>query len=260
MLARLTARGLPALLAIRLEVETCFFHCAKAFRRSRLWQPGDLAASACRSRSASSSLRASAAATSWRRKSTTRSKPTTARTSDGRGSTPAWVLYVAIAAVLVVLALLGAVLLKSRPFRNGDVFVASRLTRGNRIFPTQVGIGPTSVTQYKPQWFGRQEQSIHSSHVASVTIEPGSCSRSHHRDQRRLRADRLPRPHQGRRGADEGADREHAEPALAARGRRLGGNRNGSRTRGDQNLPFCAETIKLAAIVCRYCNRELPAA
>jgi PPOX class probable FMN-dependent enzyme len=38
-LERLTARGQPALLAIRLEVETCFFHCAKAFRRSKLWSP-----------------------------------------------------------------------------------------------------------------------------------------------------------------------------------------------------------------------------
>ena len=39
VLERLTARGQPALLAIRLEVESCFFHCAKAFRRSQLWQP-----------------------------------------------------------------------------------------------------------------------------------------------------------------------------------------------------------------------------
>jgi PPOX class probable FMN-dependent enzyme len=39
VLERLTARGQPALLAIRLEVETCFFHCAKAFRRSQLWSP-----------------------------------------------------------------------------------------------------------------------------------------------------------------------------------------------------------------------------
>jgi PPOX class probable FMN-dependent enzyme len=39
VLERLTARGQPALLAIRLEVETCFFHCAKAFRRSQLWHP-----------------------------------------------------------------------------------------------------------------------------------------------------------------------------------------------------------------------------
>jgi PPOX class probable FMN-dependent enzyme len=39
VLERLTARGQPALLAIRLEVDTCFFHCAKAFRRSQLWHP-----------------------------------------------------------------------------------------------------------------------------------------------------------------------------------------------------------------------------
>jgi hypothetical protein len=39
VLSRLGARGQPALLAIRLAVETCFFHCAKAFRRSRLWYP-----------------------------------------------------------------------------------------------------------------------------------------------------------------------------------------------------------------------------
>jgi len=38
-LERLSARGQPALLAIRLSVEACFFHCAKAFRRSRLWHP-----------------------------------------------------------------------------------------------------------------------------------------------------------------------------------------------------------------------------
>jgi PPOX class probable FMN-dependent enzyme len=39
VLARLSARGQPALLAIRVRIETCFFHCAKAFKRSRLWQP-----------------------------------------------------------------------------------------------------------------------------------------------------------------------------------------------------------------------------
>ncbi|MGH7287207.1 MAG: MSMEG_1061 family FMN-dependent PPOX-type flavoprotein [Myxococcota bacterium] len=39
LLARLEARGQPALLAIRVQVEQVFFHCAKAFKRSRLWQP-----------------------------------------------------------------------------------------------------------------------------------------------------------------------------------------------------------------------------
>lgn len=37
ILSQLAARGQEALLAIRVHVEECFFHCAKAFRRSELW-------------------------------------------------------------------------------------------------------------------------------------------------------------------------------------------------------------------------------
>jgi uncharacterized protein len=37
--SRLSARGAPALLAIRVTVRECFFHCAKAFIRSQLWKP-----------------------------------------------------------------------------------------------------------------------------------------------------------------------------------------------------------------------------
>jgi PPOX class probable FMN-dependent enzyme len=39
LLARLAARGKPAVLAIRVQVEECFHHCAKAFLRSNLWKP-----------------------------------------------------------------------------------------------------------------------------------------------------------------------------------------------------------------------------
>ena len=39
LLARLAARGRPAVLAIRVHVEECFHHCAKAFIRSNLWKP-----------------------------------------------------------------------------------------------------------------------------------------------------------------------------------------------------------------------------
>jgi PPOX class probable FMN-dependent enzyme len=39
LLERLAARGKPAVIAVRIHVEECFFHCAKAFIRSRLWQP-----------------------------------------------------------------------------------------------------------------------------------------------------------------------------------------------------------------------------
>jgi hypothetical protein len=37
ILKRLAARGKLAQLAIRVSVRECFFHCAKAFRRSQLW-------------------------------------------------------------------------------------------------------------------------------------------------------------------------------------------------------------------------------
>lgn len=39
LLASLAARGKPAVLAIVVEIEECFFHCGKAFIRSKLWQP-----------------------------------------------------------------------------------------------------------------------------------------------------------------------------------------------------------------------------
>jgi uncharacterized protein len=39
LLERLAARGKPPVLAIRVSVEECFFHCAKAFIRSQLWKP-----------------------------------------------------------------------------------------------------------------------------------------------------------------------------------------------------------------------------
>jgi len=39
LLDRLAARGRPAVLAIRVHIDQCFFHCAKAFIRSNLWKP-----------------------------------------------------------------------------------------------------------------------------------------------------------------------------------------------------------------------------
>jgi len=39
LLERLAARGRPAVLALRVRIDQCFFHCAKAFLRSNLWKP-----------------------------------------------------------------------------------------------------------------------------------------------------------------------------------------------------------------------------
>ena len=77
-------------------------------------------------------------------------------------------------ALLVLLALpVWVVWRKGRPAAAGEVFRASRLTGGNRLFPTQVVVTPHSVVHYTPQWIGKHEHSIHIAHVASVRIDTG---------------------------------------------------------------------------------------
>ena len=39
LLHRLEARGIDATMAIRVDISYAFFHCAKAYMRSRLWEP-----------------------------------------------------------------------------------------------------------------------------------------------------------------------------------------------------------------------------
>ena len=71
----------------------------------------------------------------------------------------------------MVLLLLLIVWRKGRPYGQGHVFRASRWSAGNRLFPTQVAISPTSVVHFRPQWVGRLEHSMHMAHVASVRID-----------------------------------------------------------------------------------------
>jgi hypothetical protein len=79
-----------------------------------------------------------------------------------------------IVVVLVVLAIPALIVWrKGRPAATGEVFRASRLTGGNRLFPTQVIITPHSVVHYTPQWIGKHEHSIHIAHVSSVSIDTG---------------------------------------------------------------------------------------
>ena len=81
-------------------------------------------------------------------------------------------LVLLVGGALVALALLATwVVMRGRRLPGDHVFRASRWTRGNHLFPTQVAITPTNVAQYTPQWFGRREQSIHMAHVASVEID-----------------------------------------------------------------------------------------
>ena len=54
-----------------------------------------------------------------------------------------------------------------------NVFVASRWTRGNRLFPTRIVVTPEHVLRVKPKLFGRTEESIAINKVASVQIVTG---------------------------------------------------------------------------------------
>jgi hypothetical protein len=81
---------------------------------------------------------------------------------------PLWPFAAGAAIILIVLFIIWR---KGRPFAKGDVFRASRLSSGNRLFPTQVMISPTSVVHFTPEWFGRLEHSMHMAHVASVRID-----------------------------------------------------------------------------------------
>ena len=80
-------------------------------------------------------------------------------------------LVVAIAMGSIVLLGAAVVWMKGRPFAQGEVFRASRLSKGNHLLPTQVLVSPTNVVHFTPQWFGKYEHSIHMAHVASVGID-----------------------------------------------------------------------------------------
>src|SRR3954469_2121003 len=76
---------------------------------------------------------------------------------------------------LVLLVLVGAAIAffwyKGRRIPGEHVFRASRLSRGNLWFPTQVAVTPASIVHFTPELFGAREQSIHLAHVASVLID-----------------------------------------------------------------------------------------
>src|SRR5262245_23458884 len=60
---------------------------------------------------------------------------------------------------------------KGRKMAGDHVFRASRFSRGNLLFPTQVAVTPTSVVHYTPEVAGGREHSMHIAHIASVLID-----------------------------------------------------------------------------------------
>jgi len=54
-----------------------------------------------------------------------------------------------------------------------ETFKASRLTRGNFLFPTVIEVTDKAVVRHKRSWFSRDEISISITKVASVHIKTG---------------------------------------------------------------------------------------
>jgi len=79
-----------------------------------------------------------------------------------------------IAALVAILVVVGVVVFfwsKGRKLPGPHVFRASRFSKGNLLYPTQVAVTPGSVVHYTPAFIGGQEHSMHIAHVASVLID-----------------------------------------------------------------------------------------
>ena len=91
--------------------------------------------------------------------------------SDATGGSLDIVLLVTLAAGALALAAVAFFWAKGRKIPGPHVFRASRFSRGNFWFPTQVAVTPTSVVHFTPEMVGGREHSMHISHIASVLID-----------------------------------------------------------------------------------------
>ena len=91
--------------------------------------------------------------------------------SAGTSTGPELLSLVILGVAVLGLATVAFFWSKGRKIPGDHVFRASRMSRGNLWFPTQVAVTPTSVVHYTPELVGGREHSMHISHIASVLID-----------------------------------------------------------------------------------------
>jgi hypothetical protein len=137
----------------------------------------------------------------------------------------------------------------STPDSSHQIFTASRLTRGNRLFPTKISVSPVQVIKIKRSWFSSDEESINIRHVSSVRIKTGLLWSDiwieSSGGQNQIYS-------HGHTKKDAQSIKQIIEDHQSAF--KEGGFADNGETR---KCPYCAETIKVGARICRFCNREL---
>jgi len=129
-------------------------------------------------------------------------------------------------------------------------FQASRWSAGNRVFPTVLEVSDRHVTRIKPSLGGRIEESISIRQVASVTIARGA-----------LWSEIVVHSSGGtdplRSSGHPNADAQRLKEVIDDYQVNIA--RTGvADTRELRGCPRCAELVKVAARVCRYCGAALP--
>ena len=130
-----------------------------------------------------------------------------------------------------------------------QIFTASRLTRGNRLFPTKISVSPVQVIKIKRSWFSSDEESINIRHVSSVRIKTGMLwsdiwIESSGGQNQIYSLGHTTKDAQSIKQIIEDHQRDFKERGFADDGE-------------TRKCPYCAETIKVGARICRFCNREL---
>jgi hypothetical protein len=132
-----------------------------------------------------------------------------------------------------------------------EVFVASRLTRGNFLFPTRIVVSEKTVMRRKRRWFTLNEESVHIGNVGTVNITTGILF-SDVRIESTGGSD--PLESHGHTKSDARRIKELIE---TYQGRAIAARAGGAPAGDLRACPHCAEPIQRAARVCRWCGRDV---